>query len=144
MSALAATAATAASYSAPSTHTFRALLESRRAAGQRLTLDDAIAVLVPVCTDLKERHRRGERLFVHPGAICAGPDGMMRLHPALAVAPTAPRDRAALAPELVKSNGPGDARASVFAVGAMLYEAITGSAVGPGMRRPRDVDPEIP
>ncbi|AKV02940.1 Adenylate cyclase [Labilithrix luteola] len=68
----------------------------------------------------------------------------MRLHPSLAVAPQAARDRAALAPELVKTNAPGDARASVFAVGAMLYEAVTGTPVGPGMRRPRDVDPNLP
>ena len=109
-----------------------------------MSLDDAIAVLVPVCVDLKARHDKGEALFVHPSAIASGPDGMMRVHPALAIAPTLPRDRAALAPELVKTGTPGNARASVFAVGAMLYEAITGSAVGPGMRRPRDVDPSLP
>lgn len=109
-----------------------------------MSLDDVIAVLVPVCVDLKGRHARGEKLYVHPAAIASGPDGMMRVHPALAVPPTAPRDRAALAPELVKHAGPGDARSSVFAVGAMLYEAVTGSAVGPGMRRPRDVDPDLP
>jgi hypothetical protein len=109
-----------------------------------MSLDDAIAVLVPVCVDLKARHDRGEMLYVHPSAIASGPDGMMRLHPALAVPPTAPRDRASLAPELVKSTSPGSARASVFAVGAMLYEAVTGTPVGPGMRRPRDVDPGLP
>jgi hypothetical protein len=142
MSAVAATAAGA--YSAPSSKTFRSILEARRAENRRLSLDDAIAVLVPVCVDLKARHDKGELLYVHPSAITSGPDGMMRLHPALAVAPTQPRDRAAAAPELVKSQGPGNARASVFAVGAMLYEAVTGSAVGPGMRRPRDVDPSLP
>jgi hypothetical protein len=109
-----------------------------------MSLDDAIAVLVPVCVDLKARHDRGEMLYVHPAAIASGPDGMMRIHPALAVPPSAPRDRAALAPELVKANAAGNARASVFAIGAMLYEAVTGSAVGPGMRRPRDVDPSLP
>lgn len=142
MSAVAASAAGA--YTAPSSKTFRSILEARRAENRRLTLDDAIAVLVPVCVDLKARHDRGERLYVHPSAVASGPDGMMRIHPALAVPPTAARDRAALAPELVKDTTPGDARASVFAVGAMLYEAVTGSAVGPGMRRPRDVDPSLP
>lgn len=142
MSAVAATAAGA--YSAPSSKTFRSILESRRAENQRLSLDDAIAVLVPVCVDLKARHDKGELLYVHPSAIASGPDGMMRIHPALAVPPTQHRDRAALAPELVKATSPGNARASVFAVGAMLYEAVTGSAVGPGMRRPRDVDPSLP
>ena len=142
MSAVAAPAAGA--YSAPSSKTFRSILDARRGENRRLTLDDAIAVLVPVCVDLKARHDRGENLYVHPSAIASGPEGMMRVHPALAVPPTHARDRAALAPELVKGNAPGDARASVFAVGAMLYEAVTGSAVGPGMRRPRDVDPSLP
>src|SRR3954452_17533671 len=143
MSAVAASAAKGV-HVAPSSHTFRAILESRRAEGRRLTLDDAIAVLVPVCVDLKARHDRGETLFVHPSAIANGPDGLMRIHPALAVPPTKAADKAALAPELVKASAPGNARASVFAVGAMLYEAVTGGAVGPGMRRPRDVDPSLP
>lgn len=132
-------------HSAPSSgKSFRTLLENRQAEGRRFTLDDAIAVLVPVCVDLKARHDRGEKVYLHPSAIVQGADGLMMLNPSLAVMPTHPRDRAALAPELVRSNTPGDARASVFAVGAMLYEALTGTAVGPGMRRPRDVDPELP
>lgn len=143
MSAVAASAAKGA-HSAPSSTTFRAILESRRAENRRLSLDDAIAVLVPVCVDLKARHDRGERLYVHPSAIASGPNGLMCVHPALAVAPATPRDKASLAPELVKAQAPGDARASVFAIGAMLYEAVTGTAVGPGMRRPRDVDPSLP
>lgn len=109
-----------------------------------MSLDDVIAVLVPVCTDLKIRHARGEYLWVHPSTITSSADGLMRLNPALAQPPREARDRAALAPEVVKSSSPGDARASVFAVGAMLYEAVTGSAVGPGMRRPRDVNPDLP
>ena len=143
MSAVAASAAKGI-HIASSSHTFRAILESRKAEGRRLTLDDAIAVLVPVCVDLKGRHDRGEMLYVHPSAIANGPDGLMRIHPALALPPEKGADRATLAPELVKANTPGNARASVFAVGAMLYEAVTGSAVGPGMRRPRDVDPTLP
>ncbi|HSO37695.1 MAG TPA: hypothetical protein VLT33_34450 [Labilithrix sp.] len=101
-------------------------------------------MLVPVCVDLKGRHDRGEMLYVHPSAIANGPDGLMRIHPALALPPSKASDKAALAPELVKANTPGNARASVFAIGAMLYEAVTGGAVGPGMRRPRDVDPTLP
>jgi len=143
MSAVAASAAQGA-VAASASQTFRAILEARRTEGRRLSLDDAIAVLVPVCSDLKQRHARGELLYVHPSAIATGAGGLMGVNPALAVPPTHPRDRAALAPELVKGDRPGDARASVFAVGAMLYEAVTGSAVGPGMRRPRDVDPKLP
>lgn len=120
--------------------TLRAVMDSRR----RLSLDDAIAVVVSVSVDLAERHARGEARYVHPSAIASGPDGLMRLDPALALFPTDARDRAALAPEVLRSNEPGDARASVFAVGAMLYEAVCGMPVGPGMRRPREVDPSLP
>lgn len=127
-----------------SSPTFRTFLESHRAAKRRVTLDDALGVLVPVCMDLKARHDRGERLYVHASAIAAGPDGLMHFHPTLAVAPSNAADKHALAPEIVRAGTPGDARASVFAVGAMLYEAVTGSVVGPGMRRPRDVDPNLP
>ncbi len=127
-----------------STVSFRQVLDARRGEGRRLTLDDAIAIIVPLCVDLKQRHAAGERLFVHPSAITRGPDGLMRLNPALASAPTDPRDRAALPPELVKTGAPGDARSSVFSVGAMLYEAVTGSPIGPALRRPRDVDPSLP
>jgi hypothetical protein len=119
-------------------------MDARRAEGRRLSLDDAIAVIVPVCVDLNERHARGEMHYVHPSAICSGPDGQMRLNPELAVNPNDPRDRAALAPEVLKANAPGNARATVFALGAMLYEAVCGTPVGPGMRRPRDVNSELP
>src|SRR5262249_35594304 len=124
--------------------TFRQLIDARKGDGGRLQLDDAIAVIVPVCLDLKERHAKGESHYVHPSAISRGPDGLMRLNPQLATNPKDPRDRAALAPEVLRGNGPGNARATVFAVGAMLYEAVCGAAVGPGMRRPRDVDPKLP
>lgn len=123
---------------------FRAVIDARKAEGQTLSLDDAIAIIVPVCTDLKQRHDRGEKHFVHPSAITRGPDGLMRINPALSTAPKDPKDRAALSPEMLRAGSPGGARASVFAVGAMLYEAVTGTPVGPGMRRPRDVDPSLP
>jgi hypothetical protein len=124
--------------------TFRQLLDARRAEGKRLTFDDAIAIMVPVCVDVKAEHDGGKQLYLHPSAIMRGPDGLMHLNPALATAPTDARDRAVIAPELVKAGTPGDARASVFAVGAMLYEAVTGSTIGPALRRPRDVDPSLP
>lgn len=109
-----------------------------------MSLDDAIAVIVPVCLDLKERHAKGEVHYVHASAIARSPDGLFRLEPTLAVPPKDAKDKAALAPEVLKSNSPGNSRASVFAVGAMLYEAVCGVPVGPGMRRPNDVDPSLP
>lgn len=143
MSAVASHAASGVQTASSST-TFRAVIESRTSKGERMSLDDAIAIIVPVCTDLKERHARGETHWVHASAIARSPDGLFRLNPALAVPPKDPRDRAALAPEVLKANAPGNSRASVFAVGAMLYEAVCGVPVGPGMRRPSEVDPSLP
>lgn len=123
---------------------FRQVLDARRGEGRRLTLDDAIAIIVPVCVDLKKRHDAGEKHYVHPSAITRGPDGQMRLNPSVALPPTDARDKAAIPPELMRKGEAGDARASVFSVGAMLYEAVTGSPIGPALRRPRDVDPSLP
>jgi hypothetical protein len=109
-----------------------------------VSLEEAVAVIVPVCLDLQERHARGELLFVHPSAIAPGPDGVARLKPRLAVAPTNPADRHCLAPELQRTLEPGDACASVYSLGAMLYEMISGEHVGPAMTRPCDIDPSLP
>src|SRR5579872_403865 len=129
---------------ADSSMTLRALLDARRAEGRRMSLAEATAVLVPVCLDLQERHARGERLFVHPSAIAPGADGIARVEPRIANAPSHPFDRHCLAPELQRSPQPGDACASVYSVGAMLYEMVTGLHIGPAMKRPRDIDPTVP
>jgi hypothetical protein len=71
-------------------------------------------------------------------------DGAVHVREDLAAtSPTLPRDRACLAPE-ERKGASGDARASVFAIGAMLYELLTAASVGPGMRRPAEVVPEMP
>jgi hypothetical protein len=110
----------------------------------KFSLDEAIAIIVPLCLDLKERHDRGESVYVHPGCIAPGPDGLARLQPQLAIVPTNPKDRACLAPELQRTLTPGNSRASVFSVGAVLYELLTGASIGPAMRRPREIDPSLP
>jgi hypothetical protein len=109
-----------------------------------MSVEEAIAVIVPVCMDLQARHARGERLLVHPSAIAPGADGLARIDPALAAPPTHPYDQCCLAPELMHGQVPGDACSTVFALGAMLYEMVTGTHVGPAMRRPREFDPSIP
>ncbi len=109
-----------------------------------MSLDEAVAVLVPVLMDLNERHARGERLYVHPSAIAPGADGLARLQPGLAVVPTQPFDKHCLAPELQRTLEPGDACASVFSIGAMLYEMVTGLHVGAAMKRPREIEPSLP
>ncbi len=139
----AATVASSARGAAP-TVTLRTLLDQRKGEGRRFSLDEAIAIIVPLCLDLKVRHDRGEKHYVHPSAIAPGPDGLARLEPALALVPTNPRDRMCMAPELQQTLAPGDARASVFSLGALLYELVTGEHIGPAMRRPKEIDPTIP
>ncbi len=117
-------------------------MERRRGLGEVFTLKEAIAIVVPLCTELGEHHQRGARLFVNPSSIAIN-NGYTRLIPELAATPPSlARDRACLAPE-EKHGQPGDARASVFNIGALLYELLTGEVVGPGMRRPTQVLPGL-
>jgi hypothetical protein len=103
-----------------------------------------VGIIVPLAVELAERHADGEALFVSPASVVRDPSGNVVLDSRLAsVAPTEPRDRACIAPE-ERGGHPGDAHASVYAIGAMMYELCTGEIVGPGMRRPTDVVPTLP
>ncbi len=125
-------------------NTLRALLEQLRGQSTSLSLTQTVGIIVPLCVELAERHAAGEHIYVTPSSLMRANTGRYHLHPDLAQrAPTLPRDRACLAPE-ERSGDPGNARASVYAVGAMLYECLTGEIVGPGMRRPTDLVPSIP
>lgn len=121
----------------------RAEMEARRAAGQRFSVKEAIGIIVPVCMRLAELHGKGVRLFAHPSSLALVPGGADVLEDKAHMAPTLPRDKACLAPE-ERKGAEGDARASVFAVGAMLYELLTNASVGPGMRRPAELVPDLP
>jgi hypothetical protein len=121
----------------------RAALETRRAKGERYDLAEATALLVPLCVDLAQHHEDGQTFFVTPSTIQLE-GGHPRLDLAMArVAPTLPRDKACLAPEERQGQG-GNARSSVFSVGAILYEMVTGESVGPGMQRPTEIAPQLP
>lgn len=121
----------------------RAAMEARRAAGQTFDMREIIAIGVPLCVRLAELHASGKRLFVYPSVIRYDGPEVEIMEDRTHVAPTLPRDRACLAPEERKGT-PGDAAASVFAVGAILYELLTNAAVGPGMRRPAELVPDLP
>ncbi|MFT3770651.1 MAG: hypothetical protein QM820_34940 [Minicystis sp.] len=121
----------------------RAEMDARRAAGRRFSVKEAISIIVPICIRLAELHRDGHKLFVHPSSIAITPDGADVIEGQAHVAPALPRDRACLAPE-ERKGVEGDARASVFAIGAMLYELLTEASVGPGMRRPVEIVPDLP
>lgn len=121
----------------------RARLEELRAQGQVFLISDAIGIVVPLCLAAAERHAAGERLYLHPSAV-RQLDGRWTVDPNLAVSPpTLPRDKSCLAPE-ERTGQPGDARSSVFSVAAILYELVTAQTVGPGMRRPTEIDPTLP
>ena len=130
--------------SVPPSTTLRSLIDARIAEGKRMSIEEAIAVVVPVCLDLQERHARGEKLYVHPSSIAPAADGLAKVNPRLSVVPTNAKDKHCLAPELMRTLEPGDECASVYSVGAILYEMVTGRHVGPGMKRPREIDPYLP
>ncbi len=121
----------------------RAEMEARRAAGKSFSLKEAIGIIVPLCVELAELHRQGQTLYVHPSSIGFVGGQSMVLLDRTGTAPALPRDRACLAPEERKGTA-GDSRASVFAVGAILYELLAGAVVGPGMRRPSELVPDLP
>jgi hypothetical protein len=126
------------------TGTLRAEMERRRAEKQHFPPSETIRLLVPLCTELAELHRTKPALYVHPSAIYFDADGLTVDQPAALLPPSLPRDRACLAPEERTKTQGGDARATVFSVGAILYEMLTSHSVGPGMRRPSEVVGSVP
>lgn len=124
--------------------TLRARLEEVRARGQRMNLRQAVGIVVPLCVQAAELHRAGHRLYVHPSSLVEDQSGFFQLSLELAKKPPIlPRDKACLAPE-ERSGQPGVARATVFAIGAILYELVTGLSLGPGMRRPSEMVSSLP
>jgi len=119
--------------------TLRARLEELRARGTQLNLKQGVGIVVPLCVQAAELHRAGHRLYLHPSSLVEDDYGFYQIVPDLAqTPPLLPRDKACLAPE-DRGGIPGNARASVFSLGAILYELLTGLSVGPGMRRPSEV-----
>lgn len=122
----------------------RARMEEARARGNLFTLREVIGIIVPLAGEIAERHAAGEVLFVHPSSIVVDDSGLAHVAPDLAISPpTLPRDKICMAPE-EREGKPGNSRASVYAIGAITYELLTGMTVGPGMRRPSEVVPTLP
>ena len=81
---------------------------------------------MPLTVETAQRHAAGMRFYVHPSSIVHVQNGRFQISLELAQQlPTAPRDRACLAPE-ERAGGTGNAHASVYAIGALLYEFVTG------------------
>jgi eukaryotic-like serine/threonine-protein kinase len=127
-----------------STGTLREALERRAAHGQRLGLDAALAQIVPLCVELAEVHAGGYGFYLHPSSVTEAPDGSLLLAREMASQlPAHVRDRACLPPE-TQPGQLNDARGNVYAIGAILYELLTGESVGQGMRRPSELVPGLP
>src|SRR5688572_28824145 len=125
-------------------HTLREALSRRAGAGQRLPLETAVAQLVPLCLELAEVHDQGYGFYLHPSSIIETSDGRLALsRESATLLPSDARDRACLPPE-TQPGQLNDARGNVYAVGAILYEMVTGESVGRGMRRPSEVVPGVP
>jgi hypothetical protein len=125
----------------------RTLLESRRADKTLLSLGEAAGLIVPLCLDLQQRHASGEQVLLHPSCVESHANDLARFVPrddGRPYVPENPRDRACIPPELMATMSPGGARQTVYSIGAILYECVTGGSVGPGMARPRDVNPKLP
>jgi hypothetical protein len=127
-----------------STHTLRDALSRRAAIGQRLALETAVSQLVPLCLELAEVHDQGYGFYLHPSSITETGDGRLTLAREMAtLLPSDARDRACLPPE-TQPGQLNDARGNVYAIGAILYEMVTGESVGRSMRRPSEVVPGVP
>ncbi len=123
--------------------TLRAELEEARSQNRNKSLREAVAVVVPLAGEIADLHDAGKLVYVHPSSIVRRADGLLHVSPELAMTPPVlPRDKACMAPE-ERSGRPGNARASVYALGCMLYELLTNEYVGPGMRRPSEVVPGL-
>ena len=127
--------------------TLRADIEARRSRAETYSLREVVAVLVPLCTELVDRHNKGDKFILTPTTISfeiGKPNRLIKTGESFAT--RHPHDRACVAPEYRASKGEkgGDSRSSVFSIGAIIYEMLTGQSVGPGMRRPRDLRPELP
>jgi hypothetical protein len=127
--------------------TLRADIEARRARGETYSLREVVAIIVPICTEVVDRHNKGEKFTLTPSTISfelGRPNRLIKSGDLFAT--RHPHDRACSSPEFRSSKGEkgGDIRSSVFSVGAIMYEMLTGQSVGPGMRRPRDLRPDLP
>ncbi len=119
-------------------------MEEARARGTLHTLKETVGIIVPLAVEIADRHAAGQSLYLHPSSISIDAGGAVRIAPEQAIVPpTLPRDKVCMAPE-ERDGRPGDSRASVYAIGAITYELLTGMTVGPGMRRPTEVIPTLP
>jgi hypothetical protein len=126
------------------TSSLRNRIDQARSTGQPIPFGHAGRWIVEICVQAAELHRQGVPLRLHASNIVEqSPNQFSLARELLAQEPSLQQDCACTAPEL-RPGQPGNARATVYAVGALLYELCTLELAGPGMRRPCDVAPDLP
>jgi TonB family protein len=118
-----------------------AILERCRQEVFPLQVEHSLLIASKVCSALEYAHGRKNEAgryfhgFLTPGAILVSYEGEIRVKgfgywPSRVKEVLAPGELRYLAPE--QRNGPGEPSSDVFALGAILFEALTGAAPSPG------------
>ena len=121
----------------------RQLIEHHLSQRRPIELAAAVDIIVPLCVSVADVHEQGFGLYVYPSNIVQTPRGYSVANELAARPPSHPADLACLPPE-ANPGELGGARASVYSIGAILYELLTGQSVGPQMRRPTELIPGLP
>ena len=108
-----------------------------------LPLSEATRLVAHLARTIEESIAGGEPVFIVPGNIWIGGEGGVALGQ-MTGRPEDARDLAAFAPELAASLGPSDRQAAIYSLGAVLYEALSGTIVGPARRPIQEVVPGVP
>ncbi len=124
--------------------TLRQLLEANALADTRVPFAKAVDLVVPLCVEVSEVHAQGYGVHIHPSNLIINDKGSLSLAAdKAAMPPQHPKDQACLPPES-QGGELGSAASSVYSIGAILYEMLTGATAGRGMRRPSELVPGLP
>lgn len=133
----------AASALATSGFNLRQFIETHRNERKPIGLTTAVDIVVQLCVSVAEIHQQGFGLYVYPSNVVRGPRGFTVSREQSTELPLVLADQACLPPETLP-NELGNSRSSVYSIGAILYELLTGASVGPQMRRPTEMVPDLP